>query len=89
MVEGMSNFCVDFDFYEHLLYGNHNCVILSYGVMMEEGILQLVHNYVFRPVSLPYWENLCSMSNFRWLIKEYMDLFPLEEIWSLWKIQIV
>jgi len=53
MVEGMSNFSVDFDFYDHLLYGNHNHVIFSYGVMMEEGILQLVHNYVFRPVSLP------------------------------------
>jgi hypothetical protein len=53
MVEGMSNFSLDFDFYEHCLYGKQNQVRFPSSAMREEGILQLVHNDVFGPVSVP------------------------------------
>jgi hypothetical protein len=53
MVEGMSNFSLDFDFCEHCVYGKQNRVRFPSGASREEGILQLVHNDVFGPVSLP------------------------------------
>jgi hypothetical protein len=53
MVEGMSNFSLDFDFCEHCVYGKQNSVRFLYGAMRVEGILQLVHNDVFGPVSVP------------------------------------
>jgi hypothetical protein len=39
MVEGMPNFSLDFDFYEHCLYGKHNWVRFPSGVTREKGIL--------------------------------------------------
>jgi hypothetical protein len=36
MVEGMSNLSVDFDFYEHFLYGKKNRVIFPSSTMMSE-----------------------------------------------------
>jgi hypothetical protein len=39
MVEGMSNFSMDFDFYEHCVYGNPNMVRFPSGAMREERIL--------------------------------------------------
>ena len=63
MVECMSNFSLDFDFYEHLFYGKNNPVRFSSGAMREEEILQLVHNDVFGPVSVPSLGNLCTMSH--------------------------
>jgi hypothetical protein len=53
MVEGMSNFSLDFDFYEHCVYGKKNRVRFPSGAMRAEGILQLVHSDVFGPVSVP------------------------------------
>jgi hypothetical protein len=53
MVEGMSNFSLDFDFCEHCVYGKQNRVRFPSGAMRAEGILQLVHNDVFGPVSVP------------------------------------
>jgi hypothetical protein len=53
MVEGMANFSLDFDFCEHCLYGKKNHVRFSSGAMRVEGILQLVHNDVFGPMSVP------------------------------------
>ena len=53
MVEGMSNCSLDFDFCEHCLYGKQNRVRFPSSASREEGILQLVHNHVFGPVSLP------------------------------------
>jgi hypothetical protein len=53
MVGGMSNFSLDFDFCEHLLYGKHNHVIFSSSATRAEGILQLVHSDVFEPMSVP------------------------------------
>jgi hypothetical protein len=53
MVEGMSNFSLDFDFCEHCVYGKHNYVIFPSDAMREEEILQLVHGDVFGPVSVP------------------------------------
>jgi hypothetical protein len=53
MVEGVSNCSLDFDCYEHCLYGKHNRVRLSSGTTRAEGILQLVHSDVFGPVSVP------------------------------------
>jgi hypothetical protein len=53
MVEGMSNFSLDFDFYEHYVYGKQNRVRFPYGETRVERILQLVHSYVFGPISVP------------------------------------
>jgi hypothetical protein len=53
MVEGMSNCSLDFDFYEHCVYGKQNRVRFPYGAMRAERILQLVHSDVFGPVSIP------------------------------------
>jgi hypothetical protein len=51
--QGMANFSLDFDFYEHCLYGKHNRVRFSCRVTREKKILQLVHSDVFGPVSVP------------------------------------
>ena len=53
MVEGMSRSSLDFDFYEHCIYGKHNWVRLPSGATRAEGILQLVHSDVFGPVLVP------------------------------------
>jgi hypothetical protein len=53
MVEGMSNFSLDSNFFEHSVYGNKNWVKFPSGAMREEGILQLVHNDVFGPMIVP------------------------------------
>jgi hypothetical protein len=53
MVEGMYNFSLDFDFCEHCVYWKKNRVRIPSYAMRDEGILQLVHNDVFRPVSIP------------------------------------
>jgi hypothetical protein len=53
MVEGTSNFSLDFDFYEHCVYGKKNRVRFPSGAMREAVILQLVHNDVFGPVLVP------------------------------------
>ena len=39
MVEGMSNFSLNFDFYEHCLYGKKNQVRFPSGATRAEGIL--------------------------------------------------
>jgi hypothetical protein len=53
MVEDMYNCCLDFDFHEHCVYGKKNQVRFPSGATRVEGILQLVHNDVFGPVSVP------------------------------------
>jgi hypothetical protein len=53
MVEGMSNFSLDFDFCENCVYGKKNRVIFPSGATRAEGILQLVHSDVFGPVLVP------------------------------------
>jgi len=58
MVECMSNFSLDFDFYEHCVYGKKNRVSFSSGANRVKGILKLVHNDVFGPMLVP------SLGNF-------------------------
>jgi hypothetical protein len=53
MVEGMSNFSLDFDFCEHCLYGKQNRVRFPSGATRAKGILHLVHSDVFGPMSVP------------------------------------
>ena len=53
MVEGMSNYSLDFDFCEHCLYGKKNRVRFPSGATRAEGILHLVHSDVFGPLSVP------------------------------------
>eukprot|EP00253_Pinus_taeda_P034991 PITA_34991 len=53
MVEGMSNLSPDFDFCQNCVYGKHNIVSFSSSAKREKQILELVHNDVFRPVSVP------------------------------------
>jgi len=53
MVEGMSNFTLDFYFCEHFIYGKQNQVRFPYGATRAKGILELIHSDVFRPVPIP------------------------------------
>ena len=53
MVEGMSNSSLDFDFYEHCVYGKQNRVSFPSGAKRANKILELVHNDVFGPISVP------------------------------------
>jgi hypothetical protein len=64
MVEGMSNFYLNFDFYEHCLYGKHNHVRFSSSATREKGIFQLVHNDVFGLVSVPSLEKIVYYVSF-------------------------
>jgi hypothetical protein len=53
MVEGMSNFTLDFDFGEHFIYGKQNRVRFPFGATRENGILELIHSDVFGTVPVP------------------------------------
>ena len=53
MVEGMSNFSLDFNFCEHCVYGKKNRLSFPFGAKMVNKILKLVHSDVFGPVSVP------------------------------------
>jgi hypothetical protein len=53
MVEGMSNFILDFDFCEHCIYSKQNRVRFQSGATREKGILELIHSDVFGPVPIP------------------------------------
>jgi hypothetical protein len=86
MVEGMSNYSLEFDFYEHFVYGKQNRVIFPFGATKEEGILQLVHSDVFRPVLVPslgksmYYVSFIddfSMNTLIYLLKNKSELFDM------------
>ena len=53
MVEGMSNFSLDFDFCENCVYGKQNQVSFPSGAKWANNILELVQSDVFGPVSVP------------------------------------
>jgi hypothetical protein len=53
MVEGMSNCTLDFDFYEHCIYGQQNRVRFPSGATRAKGILELIHSDVFGHVPVP------------------------------------
>ena len=59
MVEGMSNFSLDFELSKHYVYGKQNWVIFPSSIKRAKGILELVHSDVFGPVSIPS-PGLCS-----------------------------
>ena len=48
------NYCnLDFDFYEHCIYGKHNRVIFASSATRAKGILELIHSDVFGLVYVP------------------------------------
>ena len=53
MVQGMSNFSLDFDFCEHFIYGKKNRMRFPSSSTRAEGILQLVHTNCFGLMSVP------------------------------------
>jgi len=53
MVEGMSNFSMDFNFCENCVYGKRNWMSFPSSVKREKRVLELIHNYVFGPMSVP------------------------------------
>jgi hypothetical protein len=53
MVEGMSNCTMDFDFFEHCIYGKQNRVRFPSGATRGKGILELINSDVFGPVPIP------------------------------------
>ena len=53
MVESMTDCSLDFNFFEHCIYGKHNRVRFAYGATRANGILELIHSDVFGPMSIP------------------------------------
>ena len=53
MVEGMSNFSLDFNFCERCVYGKQNRVSFPSSAKRVNKVLELVHSDVFGPVSVP------------------------------------
>ena len=53
MVEGMSNFSLDFNFCEHCVYGKQNQVSFLSRAKRVNKILEVVQSDVFGPVSIP------------------------------------
>ena len=53
MVEGMSTCTLDFDFYEHFIYGKQARVRFSSSATRAKAILELIHSDVFGPVLVP------------------------------------
>jgi len=62
MVEGISNFSLDFNFSENFVYGKQNHVSFPSDGNREKHILELVHSDVFGPMSVP------SLGNFVYYI---------------------
>jgi hypothetical protein len=63
MVEGMSNFTLDFDFCEHCIYGKHNRVRFPFGATISKGMLDLIHNDIFGLVHNPsLGKSMCYVS---------------------------
>jgi hypothetical protein len=61
MVEGLSNYSLDFDFCEHCVYGKNSQVRFPSGATRQEGILQLVHSVSLDLFRFHHWENMCTM----------------------------
>ena len=53
MVEGMTDFTLDYDFCKHCIYGKQNRVRFASSATREKGILELIHSDVFGPVPVP------------------------------------
>jgi hypothetical protein len=53
ILEGMSNYSLDFDLCEHFLYGKKNRVRFPSVATRAERIIQLVNSDVFGPVLIP------------------------------------
>ena len=53
MVEGMSNYSLDFNFCEHCVYGKQNQVSFPSGTKRANKILELVHSDVFGLILIP------------------------------------
>jgi hypothetical protein len=53
MVEGFPNCSLEVNFYEHCIYGKHNCVRFPSRYTREKWILELIHSDMFGNVSVP------------------------------------
>jgi hypothetical protein len=86
MVEGMSNYSLDFYLCEHCVYGKQNWVRFPSSATRAEGILHLIHSDVFRPVSVPslgkfvyYVSFIDDLSRNTWIyfLKKKFEVFDL------------
>ena len=53
LVEGLNDCNLEFDFYEHYVYGKQNCVQFYSGYHKSFDVLDLIHFDVFGPVKVP------------------------------------
>ena len=53
MVEGMTDCTLDFDLCEHCIHQKQNQARFASGATRAKGILDLIHNDVFRPMYVP------------------------------------
>jgi len=79
MVEGIYNCTLDFDFREHFIYGKHNRIIFSSSATRENGILELIHSDVFRPMHIP------SLGKYLYYVSFIDDSSRSTWIYFLWK----
>jgi hypothetical protein len=93
MVEGMSNYPLDFDLCEHCVYGKKKRVRFPSGATRTVGILQLVHSDVFGPVSVPslgkyvyYVSFIDDLSRNTWILKSLTGLTSLSLLLRIKKV---
>ena len=73
IVEGMTDFTLYFDLYEHCVYGKYNWVIFASVATREKEILELVHSDVFGPMNVP------SLGRYVYYVS-FIDCFS----WNTW-----
>lgn len=65
----------NFDSYEHYINGKHNQVIISVSATKVDGILELVHIYVFGSMLIPslgkHVYHFSFMDDFSWNVRIY------------------
>jgi hypothetical protein len=64
MADGMSHCSLDFDFFEHCVYGKKNRVRFPSSATREEGIYSYCTMMCLDPCQFHHWENMCTMSLF-------------------------
>ena len=90
MVEVMSNSSMDFDFYEHCVYGKQNQVSFPSGAKRVNKILELLHSDVFGPVlvaslgkSVYYVSFIDEFSRNTWIYLLWINLKSLKDLNNL------
>ena len=83
MVEGMSNWSLDFDFCEHYIHGKEKQIRFPFGDTRAQWILDLIHNDVFGPMLVP---SLCKFICFVSFINDFSRNTWIYFLWKKYKV---